>query len=145
MRLLLEKIGDRIGHDQHENAGGDDCRGHDDEVLRQGNGRQNGIEGKDDVHDEDPEKGGCDRPLGRGGVSLAEFFRGEHVVDLLHRGVDEKAAAEKHDERMAAEFAVEEGDGKGEKRLLEDLDQLEDDEEQHDAQADREHGADPPT
>ena len=77
------------------------------------------------------------RPPARAMRVLLEVFQRHHVVDLLHRRVDDEAAAAEHDQRVTGDLALEYPvQVNPEERLLEGVDQLDDDEQERDPEQD---------
>ncbi len=72
-----------------------------------------------------------------------EVVEGDHVADLLHRRVDDEDAADEEDDGGEVEFALEDPrELQVEKRLLEAVEERQNDEEQHQAQRDGHQDAD---
>jgi hypothetical protein len=133
--VFLEEGGDVIGEPDHEDAADDDGGGHDPEDLAESHGAEDGVEGEDEVHEDDPGDDLCGR-LGfawRSGV----VFDMHHVEDFLDGGVHDEGAADEDDETVDIELGFEDtGEAEGEDGVLEILDEVEEDEEKGDAEED---------
>jgi hypothetical protein len=133
--VLLKEGGDMIGEPDHEDAADDDGDGHDPEDIAEGHGAEDGVEGEDEVHEDDPH----DDIGGGTGFTGGVFIRGKvhHVEDFLDGGVDDEGAAEEDDEAVDVNLGFEDaGEVEGDDGVLEILNEIDEEEEERDAEED---------